>query len=127
MGTQHNDTIGYRMNIVLTIGIHHASYGDSAQYRGNVQGSIALYLDADVPMRKDLRELWSTDFKGRALATVPDIGRDPWDGHSNSRVLVLPGPTPCSQNRNTLATSSRVLDFMVKIYSTFNLKLIGYR
>ena len=33
-----------------------------------------LYLDADVLVRKDLRELWSTDLRGRSLAAAPDVG-----------------------------------------------------
>lgn len=35
----------------------------------------AIYLDADVLVRKDLRELWNADLKGHPLAAVPDIGR----------------------------------------------------
>ena len=31
-----------------------------------------LYLDADILVRKDLRELWNTDLKGYALGVVPD-------------------------------------------------------
>ena len=33
-----------------------------------------LYLDADVLVRKDLRELWNTDLCGRPLAAAPDVG-----------------------------------------------------
>ncbi|KAN0092929.1 glycosyltransferase family 8 protein [Tylopilus felleus] len=33
-----------------------------------------LYLDADVLVRKDLRQLWNTDLGGRSLAAVPDVG-----------------------------------------------------
>ncbi|KAH7882102.1 glycosyltransferase family 8 protein [Phlebopus sp. FC_14] len=34
----------------------------------------ALYLDADVLVRRDLRELWNTDLEGRSLAAAPDVG-----------------------------------------------------
>lgn len=33
-----------------------------------------LYLDADVLVRRDLRELWNTDLSGRSLAAAPDVG-----------------------------------------------------
>jgi len=51
---------------------------------GNVWGKIdvmrilpverALYLDADVLVRGDVRELWTTDLKGTSLAAAVDIG-----------------------------------------------------
>lgn len=42
-----------------------------------------LYLDADILVRKDLRELWNTDLRGYALGVVPD----PWmpTGHDGVR------------------------------------------
>ncbi|KAG8213381.1 nucleotide-diphospho-sugar transferase [Butyriboletus roseoflavus] len=52
----------------------------------------AIYLDADVLVRKDLRELWNTDLGGHSLAAVPNIGRHRGvrrDGHFNSGVLLL--------------------------------------
>ncbi|KAI0637646.1 glycosyl transferase [Trametes polyzona] len=33
-----------------------------------------LYLDADVLVRGDLKELWNTDLQGHPLAAVPDVG-----------------------------------------------------
>ena len=33
-----------------------------------------LYLDADVLVRKDLRELWNTNLDGQSLAAAPDVG-----------------------------------------------------
>ena len=33
-----------------------------------------IYLDADVLVRKDLRELWNTDLRGHSLAAAPDVG-----------------------------------------------------
>ncbi|KAI8984944.1 glycosyl transferase [Trametes punicea] len=33
-----------------------------------------LYLDADVLVRGDLRELWSTDLKGKSIAAAVDVG-----------------------------------------------------
>ncbi|KAH0833001.1 glycosyltransferase family 8 protein [Lanmaoa asiatica] len=33
-----------------------------------------LYLDADILVRRDLRELWCTDLSGRSLAAAPDVG-----------------------------------------------------
>jgi lipopolysaccharide biosynthesis glycosyltransferase/predicted O-methyltransferase YrrM len=33
-----------------------------------------LYLDADVLVRKDLRELWNTDLSGRSVAAAHDVG-----------------------------------------------------
>jgi len=52
----------------------------------------AIYLDADVLVRKDLRELWNTDLKGHPLAAAPDIGRRRGvrrDGYFNSGVLLI--------------------------------------
>jgi lipopolysaccharide biosynthesis glycosyltransferase len=34
----------------------------------------ALYLDADVLVRRDLRELWKTDLQGKPLGAVQDVG-----------------------------------------------------
>lgn len=33
-----------------------------------------LYLDADILVRRDLRELWNTDPSGRSIAAAPDVG-----------------------------------------------------
>lgn len=43
-----------------------------------------LYLDADILVRKDLRELWNTDLGGHAVGVIPD----PWmpSGHDGVRV-----------------------------------------
>ncbi|KAH7320417.1 nucleotide-diphospho-sugar transferase [Rhizoctonia solani] len=49
----------------------------------------ALYLDADILVRKDLRPLWSTDLQANVVAAAPDVGH-PY-GHPSaegiSRVL----------------------------------------
>ena len=137
MGTQHNDDIGDRINIVLTIdsgyvmpatvalrSIAENVHGDITLYivdcgldsedKQKIETSLptrrgiavlfidlppnaiapklgpswaridamkclpverAIYLDADVLVRKDLRGLWNTDLKGHPLAAVPDIAR----------------------------------------------------
>ena len=52
----------------------------------------AIYLDADVLVRKDLRELWNTDLGGHPLAAAPDIGRRRGvcqNGHFNPGVLLM--------------------------------------
>ncbi|KAG9314949.1 glycosyltransferase family 8 protein [Chiua virens] len=41
---------------------------------GAVWAKRVLYLDADVLVRKDLKELWNTNLGGYALAAVPDVG-----------------------------------------------------
>jgi len=33
-----------------------------------------LYLDADVLVRSDLRELWNVDLEGKSIAAAPDVG-----------------------------------------------------
>lgn len=153
MDTQHNEAIGDRINIVLTIDsgyampaavtlrsiadnvqggiiIYLVNCGLVAEDKQKIEASLpirpditiyfidlppnaiasklgtpwarvdvmkclpverAIYLDADVLVRKDLRELWNTDLKGHPLAAVPDIGRHrgvPRD-HFNSGVLLV--------------------------------------
>ncbi|KAJ1304215.1 hypothetical protein OPQ81_008614 [Rhizoctonia solani] len=43
----------------------------------------ALYLDADILVRKDLRPLWSTDLQYKPIAAAPDVGH-PY-GHPSTR------------------------------------------
>ncbi|KAF8550954.1 nucleotide-diphospho-sugar transferase [Imleria badia] len=52
----------------------------------------AIYLDADVLVRKDLTAMWNTNLEGHPLAAAPDIGRRRGvrrDGHFNSGVLLM--------------------------------------
>lgn len=41
----------------------------------------ALYLDSDVLVRADLKQLWDTDLQGKMMGAVPDIGYP--QGHEN--------------------------------------------
>ncbi|CAE6437830.1 unnamed protein product [Rhizoctonia solani] len=43
----------------------------------------ALYLDADILVRKDLLPLWSTDLQGKLIVAAPDVGY-PY-GHASSQ------------------------------------------
>ncbi|KZT12679.1 glycosyltransferase family 8 protein [Laetiporus sulphureus 93-53] len=53
-----------------------------------------LYLDADLLVRGDLRELWDTDLQGRSLAAVTDVGyprghKGPKRPYFNAGVLLM--------------------------------------